>query len=117
PSVGGVYLGGWKAETPSEWACGPVAGVKALGFVNLGEPPSAQIGIELENSTGLGLKIEPGHAVRARVVYRTAGKGRGSVYFQSAGGDRSVPARAVLPTSSGAWNTVDVVTTRAADKP
>src|SRR5262249_24515411 len=96
PRVKGVYFGGWKAETQSTWECGPVAGSKALGYTNLNEVTSAQIGIELENVTGIGLKLDPGEVVRARVVYRTAGRGRGSVYFQNSD-DYSVPARVGLP--------------------
>ena len=115
PKVRGVYFGGWKPETASEWECGPVAGARAVGFANTAEPTSAQIGLELEEANGLALKFEPSTRVRVRVVYRTAGRGRGSLYFQTYGENR-VPNRAELPNSNSEWTTVDVLTTRG-DKP
>jgi serine/threonine protein kinase len=111
PRVKGVYFGGWKPETQSTWECGPAGGAKALGYTNLGDVISAQIGIELESAAGIGLKLEAGEVVRARVAYRTTGRGRGSVYFQNAD-DHKVPARVTLPNSNDGWATVDLVHTR-----
>jgi tRNA A-37 threonylcarbamoyl transferase component Bud32 len=115
PRVPGVYFGGWKNETVSVWSCGPVAGSKALAYANANGVQSAQIGIDLEGGTGGGLKFEPGQRLRLRVEYRTAGRGIGRAYFQNHE-DWKVPDDAALPNSNGAWNTVDVVTTRG-DKP
>jgi serine/threonine protein kinase len=111
PKLKGVYFGAWKPESTSEWECKSVAGAKAVAISNTSEIISAQIGIELEQANGIGLKFEPGQRVRLRVVYRTAGKGRGSIYFQNYG-DRKVPGRSDLPNSNTAWTTVDVIATR-----
>jgi hypothetical protein len=113
--VQGVYFGGWKHETVSTWSCGPIAGSKAVAYTNANGVQSAQIGIELEGGTGVGLKFEPGQRLRLRVEYRTAGRGTGRAYFQNYE-DWKVSEGGALPNSNGAWNTVDVVTTRG-DKP
>jgi hypothetical protein len=115
PNIRGVYFHAWKPETISEWECGTVAGVKAIGYTNVNAVNSAQIGIELEQAGGLGLKFEPGQRVRLRVTYRTAGKGRGHMYFQTYE-DWQVSDRMDLPSSNDEWSTVDLVTTRG-DKP
>ncbi len=112
PVVPGVYFGGWKAETRSEWTCGPVADAKALSIANLGEPVSAQIGIELER--GAAQSFAPGQVLRAVVTYRTTGTGSGRTYFQAAT-DRTVPASADLPRSVGKWSAVELVYVRGAE--
>ena len=112
PKITGVYFGGWKADTESEWVCAPVAGAKALGITNISDVISAQIGIELEK--GVGAKFTPNQLVRLRVTYRTSGKGRGAIYFQNAD-DHKVPDRALLPNSNSEWKTVELVTTRKAN--
>ena len=58
PKISGVYFGGWKPETESEWVCGPVGGAKAIGLTNLNDVMSAQIGVALEK--GVGAKRAPG---------------------------------------------------------
>jgi hypothetical protein len=108
-----VYFHGWKQDTVSEWECGTVAGARAIGFTNINSVVSAQIGIELEQSTGVGLKFEPNQRLRVRVEYRTAGRGSGSIYFQTYE-DWKVSDRVELPNSNDAWKTVELVTTRGA---
>ena len=76
---------------------------------HLNDVVSAQIGIELEK--GVGAKFAPGQIVRLRVTYRTAGKGRGGVYFQNAD-DHKVFDRATLLNSNSEWKTVELITTR-----
>ena len=115
PSIRGVYFHGWKPETVSEWECKTVAGAKAIGYTNVNEVNSAQIGLELEQASGIALKFEPGQRVRVRVVYRTEGKGRGHLYAQTYG-DWKVSDHANMPSSNDAWNTVDLVATRG-EKP
>jgi serine/threonine-protein kinase len=112
PAVPGVYFGGWKAETQSEWNCGPAADAKALSITNLTEPVSAQIGIELER--GAAQEFAPGQVLRAVVTYRTTGTGSGRIYFQTAT-DRTVPASADLPRSIGKWNTAEMVYVRGSE--
>jgi serine/threonine-protein kinase len=112
PVVPGVYFGGWKAETQSEWNCGPAADAKALSITNLTEPVSAQIGIELER--GAAQEFAPGQVLRAVVTYRTTGTGSGRIYFQTAT-DRTVPASADLPRSVGKWNTAEMVYVRGSE--
>lgn len=112
PKVPGVYFGGWKPDTQSEWTCGPIAGARAVGITNLSDVLSAQIGIELEGA--VGLKFVPGQIVRVRVTYRTAAKGRGTAYLQNID-DRKTPARADLPNSNAEWKTVELVATRGAN--
>lgn len=109
PAIAGVYFGGWKPETVSEWTCTTVAGSKAIGIVNVNEVLSAQIGIELEKA--VGVKLTPGQRVRLRVEYRTAGSAKGHIYFQNYE-DWKVPFRTDLPSSNGRWSTVDLVATR-----
>lgn len=109
PAIAGVYFGGWKPETVSEWTCTTVAGSKAIGIVNVNEVLSAQIGIELEKA--VGVKLTPGQRVRLRVEYRTAGSAKGHIYFQNYE-DWKVPFRTDLPNSNDRWNTVDLVATR-----
>ena len=111
PPIKGVYFGAWKKDTINAWECGTIDGVKAIGFTNLNEVNSAQIGIELESATGLGLKFEPGQLIRLRVTYKTAEKGRGAMYFQSMI-DYKVPARVELPNSNAEWKTVELFITR-----
>jgi eukaryotic-like serine/threonine-protein kinase len=111
PKIRGVYFGGWKPESESEWVCAPVAGAKAIGITNVSDVISAQIGIELESARGVGATFTPGQLVRMRVTYRTSGKGRGSIYFQNAD-DHKVPDRASLPNSNSEWRTVELVTQR-----
>jgi eukaryotic-like serine/threonine-protein kinase len=111
PKIPGIYFAGWKPETLSEWVCGPVAGAKAIGITNLSDVISAEIGIDLEDAKGVGLRFSPGQIVRVRVTYRTAGKGRGSVFVQNSD-DRKVPDRANLSGSNTAWKTVELVTIR-----
>jgi hypothetical protein len=113
--VKGLYFGGWKPETVSEWTCGMVAGFKAIGYTNVNEVNSAQIGLELEGEGGLGLKFEPGQLVRMRIEYLTSGRGHGRAYFQTYG-DSRVFGIGELPRSNSEWKVVDVVTTRE-DKP
>ncbi len=115
PRLKGVYFGGWKPETISEWVCGMVGGSKAIGYTNVNDVNSAQIGIELEGADGLGLKFEPGQRIRLRIEYQTAGRGSGHAYFQTYG-DWKVSDRGDLPNSNTEWKTVDIVTTRG-DKP
>jgi serine/threonine-protein kinase len=110
PSIKDVYFGGWKAETESEWVCGPVAGDQALGLTNLNDVSSAQIGIELEYPNGTP-KFLPGQYVRMRVTYRTSGKGYGTIYFQNVS-DFKVYDRTELPNSNGEWRTVELLTQR-----
>ena len=112
PVVPGVYFGGWKPETRSEWSCGPVAEAKALALANLTEPPSAQIGIQLEG--GAAQPFAPGQVLRATVTYRTTGTGSGRVYFQTST-DHKVPAAANLPRSVEKWNTVELVYARGSE--
>jgi serine/threonine-protein kinase len=109
PVIAGVYFGGWKPETISEWTCGTVAGSKAIGIVNTNEVLSAQIGIELERD--IGVKLTPGQRVRLRVEYRTSGSAKGHIYFQTYE-DWKVPFRTDLPSSNDRWCTVDLVATR-----
>jgi serine/threonine protein kinase len=113
PVIAGVYFGGWKPETISEWTCGTVAGSKAIGIVNVNEVLSAQIGIELEKA--VGVKLTPGQKVRLRVEYRTAGSAEGRIYFQTYD-DWKVPFSTDLPNSNGRWCTVDLLATRG-DQP
>jgi hypothetical protein len=115
PRIRGVYFGGWKPESVSEWECRTVEGEKAIAFTNLNDVNAAQIGIELEQSDGVGLTFEPGQRIRLRVVYRTAGRGNGHMYFQTYN-DWEVPSRVDISNSNNAWRTVDLVTTRG-DKP
>ncbi len=115
PRLPGVYFGGYKKETQSEWMCGPIDGVKAIGYTNLNEIKSAQIGIELESAQGIGARLDPGQRLRLRVTYRTAGQGRGNAYIQSFG-DWAVLQQADLTNSNGEWKTVDIETTRG-EKP
>jgi serine/threonine-protein kinase len=110
PNLKDVYFGGWKPETESEWVCGPIEGVKAVGLTNLNDVMSAQIGIELEYPNGVE-KFIPGQYVRMRVTYRTSGKGRGNIYFQNSD-DHKVFDRASLPNSNNEWKTVELVTQR-----
>jgi hypothetical protein len=110
PKIKDVYFGGWKPETESEWSCGLVDGVKAVGLTNLNDVMSTQIGVELEHENGPE-KFTPGEYVRMRVTYRTSGKGRGSIYFQNYD-DRKVYDRATLPNSNNEWKTVELVTQR-----
>lgn len=109
PAIAGVYFGGWKPETVSEWTCATVAGSKAIGIVNVNEVLSAQIGIELEKA--VGVKLTPGQRVRLRVEYRTVGSAKGRIYFQTYE-DRKVPFQTDLPSSNDRWNTVDLVAIR-----
>ncbi len=109
PQIHGVNLVGWKADSKSEWTCGPVEGAKAIGITNLNDVVSAQIGIELEHWAGATLV--PGQAIRMRVTYRTAGTGRGAMYVQSAT-DYKVLARVELPNSNAEWKTLDLLATR-----
>ncbi|HSQ55987.1 MAG TPA: hypothetical protein VLM40_09580, partial [Gemmata sp.] len=111
PTIRGVYFHGWKPESISEWECKTIAGARAIGFTNLNGVNSAQIGIELEQPGGLNLKFKSGDRVRLRVEYRTAGRGRGHMYFQTYE-DWKVSDRIDLPNSNDAWNTVDLITTR-----
>lgn len=113
PAIPGVYFGGWKPETVSEYTCGLVAGSKAIGITNANEVLSAQIGIELEKQ--VGAMLTPGQRVRLRVEYRTAGSGKGHIYFQTYD-DWKVPFRTDLPNSNDRWNTVDLIAVRG-DKP
>ncbi|MCS7023118.1 MAG: hypothetical protein NZU63_14975, partial [Gemmataceae bacterium] len=113
PPINGVYFGGWKEETVSEWSCATIAGSKAIGITNLNEVVSAQIGIELEKA--VGVTLTPGQRVRLRVEYRTAGAAKGHIYFQTYD-DWKVPFRTDLPNSNDRWNTVDLLATRG-DKP
>ena len=115
PKVKGVYFGGWKPESVSEWSCSTVAGSKAIGYTNINDVNSAQLGIELEQASGIGLRFEPGQRIRLRIEYRTAGKGSGHAYFQTYE-DWKVPDRGELPNSNSEWKTVDLVTTRG-DRP
>jgi serine/threonine protein kinase len=115
PFIRGVYFAGYKKETVSEWTCGPVDGRQAIGFTNVNDVVSAQIGIDLEKGDGVGLKLEPGQKVRLRVTYRTAGKAKGMIYFQTFG-DWSMVATAQLPNSNDQWKMVELVATRG-DKP
>jgi serine/threonine protein kinase len=109
--IKGVGFIGWKKETISEWETSVVAGAKVVGFTNVNETKSAQIGIDLEAANGVGLKFEPGAQLRLRVVYRTAGKCHGRMYFQSYT-DWKVQDSVELPNSNNAWKTVDLATTR-----
>jgi len=109
PLLAGVYFGGWKPETLSEWTCGIVAGSKAIGIVNVNEVLSAQIGIELEKAAGV--KLTPGQRVRLRVEYRTVGEAKGRVYVQTYD-DWKVPFSTDLPATNGQWCTVDLLATR-----
>jgi serine/threonine-protein kinase len=109
PNIRGVGFDAWKPETSGEWACGGAAGARAISVVNLNDPFSAQIGLELEG--GAGLKLTPGQIVRIRITYRTAGTGHGSAYVQNAD-DFKIPDRATLPNSNTEWSTVELVTIR-----
>jgi eukaryotic-like serine/threonine-protein kinase len=111
PKLKGVYLAGWKMDSITEWECATVAGSKALGFTNINEANSAQIGMDLEKADGAGLKFEPGQKLRMRIVYRTAGMGRGQAYFQTFN-DWKVINRVELPNSNDEWKTVELDTTR-----
>lgn len=115
PAIRGVSFGAPKPEALSEWTCGPVGGRQALGLTNLNEVAAAQIAIDLEKSDGVGLKLEPGHRLRLRVTYRSAGTGQGTMYFQTYD-IGLVPARAALPNSNAEWKTVDLLLTRG-EKP
>lgn len=115
PKVPGVSFSAYKPETVNEWVCGPKDGVKAIGFTNINDVRSAQIAVDLENESGLGLKFEPNQKLRLRVVYRTTGIGRGNMYFQTLGdwkGLGFVP----LPNSNNEWKTAELVVVRG-DKP
>src|SRR5262245_36108379 len=114
PPLTGIYLGGWKPETESEWTCKPYMDVKAIGFTNLNDVVSAQIGIELEAANGKALKFAQGQIIRITATYRTTGKARGSLYVQNAD-DKKVPDRANMPTSNGSWRTVELVTVRGSN--
>jgi serine/threonine protein kinase len=109
--IKGVGFIGWKKETISEWETSVIAGAKVVGFTNVNETKSAQIGIDLEAANGVGLKFEPGAQLRLRVVYRTAGKCRGRMYFQTFT-DWKVAESIDLPNSNNAWKTLDLVATR-----
>jgi serine/threonine protein kinase len=113
--IKGVGFIGWKKETISEWETSVIAGAKVVGFTNVNDTKSAQIGIDLEAANGVGLKFDAGAQLRLRVVYRTGGKGKGHIYFQSYG-DWKVMDRVDLPNSNSAWKTVDLVVTRG-DQP
>ncbi len=111
PGPRGVYFHGWKSQTHSEWECRDFDGVKAVSFCNVNDVVSAQIGLELETPNGIGLRIEPGSQIRARVVYRTTGTASGRMYFQTSD-FKTLLGNSTLPNSNEAWKTVDVLATR-----
>lgn len=111
PRIPGVGFVGYKPETESAWVCGPIGGAKAIGYTNLSDVLSTQIGIELEDPKGVGATFEPGQLVRVRITYRTSGKGRGAAYFQTPA-DWKTYDRVTLPGSNSEWTTVEVVATR-----
>ncbi len=112
PLPNGVYFGGWKAETISEWSLVTQDGRKAVCMINLSEVLSAQIGLELERY--MGLQFRPGERVCLQVEYRTTPGTRGHIYFQNY--DWEVLTRKDLPPSPDRWNTVELHVTRG-DKP
>jgi hypothetical protein len=109
PTIQGVAFGAYKAESESEWVCGPIGDAKAIGFTNLNDVNSTQIAIEMEKQTGL--KFAPGQLIRVRVTYRTTGKGRGNLYCQTYD-DWKVSDRVNLPNSNTEWKTVELLATR-----
>ena len=114
PRLPGLFFGGHKADTVSEWVGGPVGGVQAIGFTNRNTPHSAQIGIDLEGPNSVGLTLTPGNKYRLTVTYQTAGAATGQMYFQT-NRDWSLPAGIVeLPNSNGTWRTVEQVATKDA---
>jgi hypothetical protein len=112
--IKGVTFSAYKKETLNDWTCGPVAGAKAIGLTNISETKSTQIAIELEKADGLALKFEPGQILKLRVVYRTAGKGRGSMSFQT--NDYKNFGSTSLGSSNTEWRTAELVAVRP-DKP
>jgi len=111
----GVGFRGWKPQTHSDWECGSFGGVRAVSFCNVNDVVSAQIALELESAAGIGLKINPGTQLRARVAYRTTGTAAGRMYFQTADFKTGLGSTS-LPNSNAVWRTVDVLATRG-DQP
>jgi serine/threonine protein kinase len=115
PKIKGLSIGAYKKETVNEWSCGPVQGEKVLACTNVNEVRSTQMVVELENESGLGLKFRENQRLRVRIVYRTEGRGRGQVIFQTYGDWKSV-AYAPLRNSNHEWSTVELDAIRG-DKP
>jgi serine/threonine protein kinase len=115
PTIKGVNLTAYKKETLHEWSCGQVDGVKAIGLTNVNDVRSTQIAVELESEYGLDLQLEESQRLRLRVTYRTAGLGRGNMYFQTYGDWKGL-GTVMLPNSNNEWKTVELYVVRG-DKP
>ncbi|MBY0458894.1 MAG: hypothetical protein K2V38_16270, partial [Gemmataceae bacterium] len=116
PRVRGVAFVGYRADTESQWTCGPVGDgsgrAKAVGFTNVNASISTQIAIELEGNNGTGVSFAPGQLIRVRITYRTAGKAHGQAYFQHQGDYSKMYEQILLTNSNDEWVTEEVVFTR-----
>jgi hypothetical protein len=113
----GTYLAGWKPDSESEFWTEDGDGGRAVGIANLRQPPSAQLGVELEGSYAVaGVSLQPGREYVLRVTYKTVGGGRGRTSLQTQGTFTQVPgAEADLRETYGQWKTVEVTWTKPAD--